>query len=132
MERLNLRLAAKVDEHLDEIELAKEDRQAGADTLLVSYGVTALAMEEAVEMARQAGKKVSALTIYSLWPVPEAQICTALAGVKRVVVAELNLGQYLREIERLARDGQEVTGVQRVDGGLISPEEIIERGGLHG
>jgi 2-oxoglutarate ferredoxin oxidoreductase subunit alpha len=49
---------------------------------------------------------------------------------KRVVVAELNLGQYRREIERLARDGQEVIGVHRVDGELISPADILEQGGV--
>jgi 2-oxoglutarate ferredoxin oxidoreductase subunit alpha len=128
--RLNLHLAAKVEEHLDEIAFVKENRQAGAETLLVSYGVTALAMDEAAETARLAGRKISTLTIYSLWPVPEAQICQALSGVKRLVVAELNLGQYLREIERLARAGQEVVGVQRVDGELISPEDILKQGGI--
>jgi hypothetical protein len=46
------------------------------------------------------------------------------------VIPELNQGQYLREIERLAEDGQQLTGVHRVDGGLITPEQIIEQGGL--
>ena len=49
-----------------------------------------------------------------------------MAGVRRVLVAELNLGQYRREIERLARDDQEVIGVNRVSGELISPEDILE------
>ena len=45
--------------------------------------------------------------------------------VDRVVVAELNLGQYRREIERLAGT-REVLGVHRVDGELIRPEQILE------
>ena len=49
----------------------------------------------------------------------------ALEGIDRVVVAELNLGQYRREIERLA-GGREVVGVHRVDGELISPDELLE------
>ena len=49
----------------------------------------------------------------------------------RVVVAELNHGQYRREVERVAgtarRDADvEVIGAHRVDGGLISPEELLE------
>ena len=34
-------------------------------------------------------------TVQSLWPVPERAIGEALAGITRVVVAELNHGQYL-------------------------------------
>jgi 2-oxoglutarate ferredoxin oxidoreductase subunit alpha len=68
---------------------------------------------------------VSALTVHSLWPVPESALRAALDPVSRVVVAELNLGQYRREIERLAR-GREIVGIHRVDGELISPEELLE------
>jgi 2-oxoglutarate ferredoxin oxidoreductase subunit alpha len=68
---------------------------------------------------------VSALTIHSLWPVPERAIQAALEDVERVVVAELNLGQYRREIERIA-PVREVVGLNRVDGQLISPDQFLE------
>jgi 2-oxoglutarate ferredoxin oxidoreductase subunit alpha len=122
--RLNERLAAKVEMHLDEITMVKADLQMGAETLVVSYGVTARAAEEAVKTARAMGKCVSTLVVYSLWPVPELQIREALVGVHRVIVPELNLGQYQREIQRLAQEGVEVIGIYRVDGELISPREI--------
>jgi 2-oxoglutarate ferredoxin oxidoreductase subunit alpha len=128
--RLNERLATKVEAHLDEIALTRADLQAGADALVVSYGVTSLAVEEAVQIARQKGRRVSNLTIYSLWPVPEKHIRAALRGKHKVIVPELNLGQYIREVERLAKDSVEVVGIQRVDGELISPQEILEQGGL--
>jgi 2-oxoglutarate ferredoxin oxidoreductase subunit alpha len=51
----------------------------------------------------------------------------AMEGIKRIIVAELNLGQYTREVERMAKNGQEVIGVHRVDGRLITPNEILER-----
>ncbi len=127
VDRLNRHLAAKVEAHRDEIALVKADLQPGARTLLLSYGITARSMAEAVVLARAAGKKVSALTVLSLWPVPEKAILAALEGVERVVVAELNLGQYRLEIERLAcRKEVEVVGVHRVDGELITPQEILE------
>ena len=123
--RLNRHLAAKIEEHRDEIELVVGDLEEGAETLVVSYGVTAGAMREAVRWARRDGARVSALTVHSLWPVPETALRAALGPVRRVVVAELNLGQYRREIERLA-GGREVLGLHRVDGELISPAEIAE------
>jgi 2-oxoglutarate ferredoxin oxidoreductase subunit alpha len=123
--QLNEHLRAKIEDHLAEIELVVHDAQAGATTLLVSYGITAGAMREAVARVRAAGAKVSALTVQSLWPVPEHAIRAALApGITRVVVAELNHGQYRREIERIA-NGVEVSGIHRVDGELIAPEQFI-------
>ena len=127
VQRLNEHLAAKIEAHRDEIELVKADLQDGARTLIISYGITARSMVEAVEQARAQGRRVSALTVHSLWPVPERAIARALAGIERVVVAELNLGQYRREIERLVGPEVEVAGVHRVDGELIAPEEILEK-----
>jgi len=122
--QLNEHLRAKIEEHADEIELVVKDLQPGAATLLISYGITAGAMREAVARVRAAGRAVSALTLLSLWPVPERAIREALVGIKRVVVAELNHGQYRREIERLAQ-GLEVIGLNRVDGELIAPEAFM-------
>jgi 2-oxoglutarate ferredoxin oxidoreductase subunit alpha len=122
---LNRHLAAKIEEHRDEIELVRTDLEPGAKTLLISYGVTARAMREAVGRAREQGKRVSTLTIHSLWPVPETAIQSALGGIERVVVAELNLGQYRREIQRFVSD-RDLLGLNRVDGELISPDQFLE------
>jgi 2-oxoglutarate ferredoxin oxidoreductase subunit alpha len=125
VERLNRHLTEKIEAHRDEIERVTADLEPGAETLLVSFGITAGAMREAVQDLRRGGRRVSALTIQSLWPVPEAALRSAMEGIERVVVAELNLGQYRREIERLA-DGRDVVGLNRVDGDLIAPEQFAE------
>jgi 2-oxoglutarate ferredoxin oxidoreductase subunit alpha len=128
--KLNERLAYKVDAYRDEISMVRVDLQPGAETLIISYGVVARATEEVVERVCEQGGEVSSLTIYSLWPVPEKEIRAALIGIKKVIIPELNLGQYRREIERLAPEGVEVVGINRVDGELISPEEILTQGSL--
>jgi 2-oxoglutarate ferredoxin oxidoreductase subunit alpha len=122
---LNEHLRAKIEEHLDEIELVDVDGEDGATTLFVSYGVTAGAMREAVRRARGEGRRVAAATVQSLWPVPETALRAAMADVERVVVAELNFGQYRRELERFA-GGREVAGLNRADGELIAPEQFLE------
>jgi 2-oxoglutarate/2-oxoacid ferredoxin oxidoreductase subunit alpha len=122
---LNEHLRAKIEDHADEIDRVVSDMQPGARTLFISFGITAGAMREAVTRLRSAGKAVSALTLLSLWPVPERAIRKALEGSARVIVAELNHGQYRREIERLA-GGIEVVGLNRVDGELIAPESFQE------
>lgn len=122
---LNEHLLRKITDHVDEISMVKTDIEEGAKTLLVSYGVTAGSMREAVEQARATGSKVSALTVQSLWPVPEAEIVAAAAGVDRVVVAELNPGLYKLELERILPDA-EIVGIARIDGVLISPQQMVE------
>ena len=123
--QLNEHLRAKIEDHAEEIERCIHDPQAGAATLFISYGVTAGAMREAVRNLRAEGRPVAALTVQSLWPVPETTIRNALRGISRVVVAELNHGQYRREIERLAKH-IEIVGLNRVDGELIAPEAFVE------
>jgi 2-oxoglutarate ferredoxin oxidoreductase subunit alpha len=79
---------------------------------------------------RAQGGNASSLVLQTLYPVPEAAICDALEGIRKVVVPEMNMGQYVLEIERIALDEVEVIGVGKMNTTLISPQEIIERGGL--
>jgi 2-oxoglutarate ferredoxin oxidoreductase subunit alpha len=129
VQKLNQHLTEKIENHVDEISLVRSDIQEGADTLIIGYGIVALSIEEAIRNIRQNGGKVSSLTIYSLWPVPEKAILSHLEGVKKVLIPELNQGQYAREIDRLAKGNQEITRLNRVDGKLISPLQIMKQGG---
>jgi 2-oxoglutarate ferredoxin oxidoreductase subunit alpha len=127
--RLNEHLAAKIENHSQEIESISADIEKGARTLLVSYGITARSNLEATRLLREKGSKVSNLIIHSLWPVPEMSITKTLEGIERVVVSELNLGKYKIEVEHIARriDNRiDVMGINRVDGELISPHQIME------
>jgi 2-oxoglutarate ferredoxin oxidoreductase subunit alpha len=122
---LNQHLINKIEEHRDEIEMVDADPDPGADTLVISYGVTAGAARAAIARLRLEGIATSGLVVQSVWPIPETALAVALNGIDRVVVPELNMGLYRREIDRLAGDRQ-VLGVNRVDGTLITVEEIVE------
>jgi len=132
VERLNRHLAHKIDDHQHELELVRADLDPQAEVLLVSYGVTARAMDEGARLARAAGQRVSALTLLTLWPLPQGTLRRAIeAGpVRRIVVAELNDGQMRREVERAACGGPEVVGLGRIDGEMITPNQILRAGGL--
>lgn len=123
---LNEHLVAKIHDHQDEIDMVATDLDEGATTMLVSYGITAGSMREAVRAARSLGRRVSGATVQSLWPVPETLLRPLLDTHARVVVGELNHGQYRREIERLAGSDKEVVGVHRTDGTLITPNDFLE------
>lgn len=122
--------AAKIEAAADDLALYRYDPQDGADTLVISYGVTSRAASVAVREARKVGRRVSSLVLQTLFPVPEKALRRAMAGVRRVVAPEMNLGQYRQEIERLAPPGVTVAGVNRMDTTLISPMEIALQGEL--
>jgi 2-oxoglutarate ferredoxin oxidoreductase subunit alpha len=121
---------AKIENAIDDITLVKEDFEEGADALVISYGVTSRSAAVAIREARSRGRKVSSLVLQTLWPVPEKIITAAMAGVGKVVVPEMNMGQYLVEIKRLAPPEVDVVGVCKMDTTLVSPAEILDRGGL--
>ncbi|GAB4159333.1 MAG: 2-oxoacid:acceptor oxidoreductase subunit alpha [Planctomycetota bacterium] len=121
--RLNEHLVRKIEARASEIEWVHADEQPGAEILVVAYGVTAGAAREAVEDLRRGGTKASLLVPVSLWPIPAGALARACRGKRRIVVAELNQGLYAREIAPLA-GGAEVVSCTRMDGELISPEQI--------
>ena len=101
-----------------------------ADTLIISYGITSRSAKVAVEVARKSGKKVSALTLQTLFPVPEKAIRKALQNIKKVIVPEMNMGQYILEVQRLACGQAEIVGVNKMDTTLLSPDAILAKTGL--
>lgn len=127
---LNRHLYQKIESRRDELELVGLDLEDGAEDLILSYGITARSARAAAEKYRANGKNISLCTVYSLWPVPEKSIQRAMQGIRRIILPELNFGQYAREIERLAPGSIDIIPVNRVDGKLISPDQILEEGGL--
>ena len=125
IQAFQIRLEKKLTAHVDEFTLFEQDLDPYAGTLVVAYGVTARAARVAVAASRAAGKPVSLLILKTLWPVPERLIVDTAAAYDRVVVAEMNMGQYVREIQRLL-PGKTVSFLGQMNGNLIKPEQIRE------
>ncbi|MEJ5364574.1 MAG: transketolase C-terminal domain-containing protein [Desulfosoma sp.] len=125
IQRFQERLCAKIENHIDQFSFYDFHETPGAQTLLITYGVTARAARTAVKMAREAGKDASVLVLKTLWPVPEAVIRRAAGPCSKVVVAEMNMGQYVREISRVLPD-RDIRFLGRMNGTLLTPWEILE------
>lgn len=110
----------------DDVTFFEYDGTADDATLLIAYGVTARAARAAVRQLRGMGRKVALLILKTLYPVPEELIRRHLHGKKQGVVIEMNLGQYVREIERLA-GSVPVRFYGRMNGELINPKNIVEQ-----
>lgn len=119
----------KIEFHAEEMGLYEEDLQPGAETLILAYGVAARSARAALKKARADGKQVSLLVLKTIFPVQEKAILRALQGVSRVIVPEMNLGQYVEEIRCLAA-GREIISVNKMNTTLVTPTEILEKGGL--
>ena len=120
------RLHAKVDTRRDEIVEVDRHRLDDAEVVVVAFGIVARAAEEAVALARDRGIRAGLFRPKTLWPFPDRELRELLDGVRRVVVAEMNLGQMLLEVERVVAGAVPVESVLRGDGEPISPDELLD------
>jgi 2-oxoglutarate ferredoxin oxidoreductase subunit alpha len=96
-----------------------------AETLIIAYGLTARAAKAVAAEQTSRAKPVSLLILKTLWPVPQKIIRQAAQDVNRVLVVEMNLGQYVREIERTLSN-KKIDFLGQMDGRLITPARIEE------
>jgi len=99
--------------------------EKAADTLILSYGVTARAAKDVYDRRKGTDRPVSLLVLKTIWPVPEALIREKAEGAKRIIVLEMNDGQYVREIRRVL-PGKQVDFCGGMNGRLITPHRIEE------
>ncbi|MCS7258988.1 MAG: 2-oxoacid:acceptor oxidoreductase subunit alpha [candidate division WOR-3 bacterium] len=97
-----------------------------SDTVIVSYGSSARsALEAKFEYEQRHNKKIGFLRLITIWPFHYQKLQSLLKNAKRVIVVEMNQGQMTREISRVIKHNAELINVNRYDGELITPEEIL-------
>jgi 2-oxoglutarate ferredoxin oxidoreductase subunit alpha len=117
------RMCDKLNHSVADFTFFQSDEDPAADTLLIVYGVTARAAREALIQLRAESFKVSLLVMKTLFPVPEALLKEQMAKVERVIVIEMNCGQYVGEIERLCGPNK-LIHFGKMNGELVTPDEI--------
>jgi len=125
IDRMVRRLYGKVERYQDEIIRVKEEYLEDAEILVFAYGSVARSAINAVREARARGIKAGLLRPVSLWPFPEQHISHLLDRLKTIIVPEMNLGQIIGEVKRVSCGRVKTVGVMRVDGELITPDEIL-------
>ena len=119
------RLQRKITAEAHRFTYFEADTVPEAQTLVIAYGVTARAAQTAVQALRADGRPVDLLVLKTLWPVPETLLREKTAGYDRILVVEMNLGQYVREIQR-ALPGRDIRFLGQMNGELIKPRQIQE------
>ncbi len=118
------RLIDKINGHRDEIVRIEEDQTDGADVVVVSYGITSRVARLGVAMARERGVKVGTLRLIVAWPFPDDRIRELAGQIKAFVVPEINFGQMVLEVERIAAGKAAAVPVSHGGGGVHDPEKI--------
>lgn len=125
-----------------------------ADVAIVSYGSVVRPAINAVKMARKieddrlkpklkifkdivekgvqetihtdySHLKVGVVKINTVWPFPEELLKQVTKNVDTVIVPEMNVGKYYREIERVLKD-KNVIPMSKCGGDIHTPQEILD------
>jgi len=122
------RIVNRIEEkYSDEIIIYTERYVDDAAVLILSYGTTSRAAEQAIETLRQDGINAGLLDLKTLWPFPIKLVKKLARQVDLILVPELNLGQVVLLVRMAAEGAAKVIYMGRVDGNLIAPHEIYER-----
>ncbi len=118
-------LEEKIQHRQSDLSIVKQAGHPDPEVVVISYGVTARAAAEAVDLATTSGIRAALLQVQSLFPIPVQALRETTQGVRRVIVAEENLpGQYRSVIQPYIRS-REILGVNKI-GSMITPGEIID------
>jgi 2-oxoglutarate/2-oxoacid ferredoxin oxidoreductase subunit alpha len=120
------RLVDKVENNVDDMSYFEEYEMEDAEVVIVAFGGVSRSAKTAIDELRKSGKKVGLFRPITIWPMLEKQIDKVAEQAKEIYVAEMNLGQYFYEVDRIAGKKCPVKKINKVTGELITPNEIIE------
>ena len=125
-EPLIRRLCDKIRLNADKIMLTDEENTDDAEVVVISFGSVSRSAKTAYKIAREQGIKVGFLRLITIWPFPEKRIKEITKRVKGFVVAEINYGQVIYEVERHTMGNVKIAHVPLCGGRLHTPEEILD------
>jgi 2-oxoglutarate ferredoxin oxidoreductase subunit alpha len=122
---LHERLHAKIEGARADLPACEAIAIEDADVVVVAFGISARAARRAVTLARRAGRRVGLLRLRTLWPFPDREVADVARHTRAMVVAEMNLGQVVHEVERSVAGRTAVLGCPRADGQPMAPADIL-------
>lgn len=120
-----VRLHRKIYGRLDAIEKWEETGTADAEILLVAIGNAARSARSAVRLARAKGIKAGLFRPITLWPFPDLRVRALAQQARAIVIPEMNLGQLILEVERVAHREVRLDGVHSAGGEALSPVQVL-------
>jgi 2-oxoglutarate ferredoxin oxidoreductase subunit alpha len=123
---LMTRLFRKIDQFFYDVQLVDQYACDDAEVVVVSYGCVARSAHLAVTQARQRGIKAGLLKLKTLFPFPRPVVEGMARQCRALIVPEMNMGQISREVKRVNNGLAQVMTINRIDGSIITPSEILK------
>jgi len=120
------RIVEKVEKNVDDMTFFEEYEMEDAEIVIIAFGGVSRTAKSAIDEMRKSGQKVGMFRPITIWPMLEKQIDKVANQAKEIYVAEMNLGQYFYEVDRIAGKKCPVKKINKVTGELITPNEIID------
>ena len=124
-DKLVQRICDKILNNRDKICSVQSDKCEDADIIILSYGSPVRSVVEAVNKARDEGKKVGYIKLDTPWPFPEEQVIQLSSNANDVIVVEMNLGQMYYEVDRVLKRSANVHLMGKIGGAMPTPDEIL-------
>lgn len=126
-QKLVRRLVEKIRGRAGEIACNEEVLLDDAEVVVVAYGITARVALRGVQQARAQGIRAGLLRPKVVWPFPEERVreLAQRPGLAGFVVAEINLGQMVLEVERCVGQRVPIVFLPHAGGHVHQPEEIL-------
>ncbi len=117
------RLVGKI-KHADDLVEYEEFMLDDAEVCIIAYGSISRGAKEAVVKLRQDGVKAGLFRPTTIWPSPVEKLKEIGKRFDKIMVTELNMGQYLEEIQRVMRRDDFAT-LHKANGRPIAPVEMV-------
>jgi 2-oxoglutarate ferredoxin oxidoreductase subunit alpha len=122
-----IRQIEKISKNRAEIDSWEEVMTDDADILVVSFGSMARGAHAAVLEMRKQGIRAGLFRPITVWPFPDEEVRRLARKAKAIVVAEMNLGQMILEVERAVHSDIKIVGCLKVGGVPVEPHEIAAK-----
>ena len=148
------RITAKIQDGIDEITSVDTYFLEDSDIAILAYGSVGRPAMNAVKLARgikddrmrtklnfvkhflrkgppavlqsdYSRLRVGLIKINTVWPFPEDEIIRLAKNIDFIIVPEMNVGKYCREIERVLHD-KVVISLPKLGGDIHTPNEILD------
>lgn len=96
-----------------------------AKTMIVCYGSVSLSARTALDGLKKEGIDIGLMIVKTLYPVPYDAFSNIEAT--RIIVAEMNMGQYIKEVSLgIGHKDTKIELLSKVSGRLLTPREIMD------
>ena len=118
------RLVDKIRKNAEKIIDIEEQYIEDAEVILISYGISYRVCQYVLDKVRSDGLKVGIIKLNTIWPFPERRIQELAKQIRAFIVVEINLGQIVFEVERVAHGQCETILVPHAGGHIHDPQDI--------